>query len=504
MIQTAQPDFRALFEAAPGLYLVLDPDLRIVAASDSYLEATMTRREDILGRNIFDVFPDNPDDPAATGVANLRDSLERVRQRGLTDTMAVQKYDVRKPAEEGGPGAPHGSPEIVRRSRELQEANVQLRAANVAKDEFLSRMSHELRTPLAAVIGFSELLDLAGLDERHRQWVAQIHKAGRHLLDLVDEVLDISRIESGQLSISLEPVALAPLLQDALELMQPLAETRRVAVHPQENLSPHGYVFADAQRLKQVVINLISNAIKYNREGGEVRISVARQDGDCVRLSVEDTGAGIDEASVGKLFRPFERLNAAAAGIEGTGLGLSLSRTLIEAMGGTVGVASTPGVGTTFWVDLERCEPEAIRELSREEYARLEIRRYGEKRSLLYIEDTVTNVRLIEGILGRRPSIRLIPAMQGRLGLDLAREHEPSLILLDLHLPDLGGEEVLAELQADEKTRDIPVVILSADATKRQLEPLLAAGAKAYLTKPIGVRELLEVVDEYMADDAAD
>jgi signal transduction histidine kinase len=548
MMLGSEPDFRRLFEAAPGLYLVLDPDFRIVAASDAYLAATMTRREQILGRGIFDVFPDNPDDPEATGVANLRASLERVRQRGVVDTMAVQKYDVQRRAEEGGGfearyWSPVNSPvaddngrleyiihrvedvtgfvrlkeaneatsgeledrtqrmeaEIVRRSVELQDANARLRAASVAKDEFLSRMSHELRTPLAAVIGFSELLELAGLEEQQRRWTGQIHGAGKHLLSLVDEVLDISRIESGQLSISLEPIAVAPLLEDALELMRPLADSRTVTIHPPELPPRSGYVLADRQRLKQVLINLISNAIKYNRAAGDVRIAVDANSDKRVRISVEDTGTGIEPASLGKLFQPFERLDAAAAGIEGTGLGLALSRALVEAMGGELDVASRSGVGSTFWVELQRTEPEAVEKVSREEYALLEVRDYGGERTLLYIEDTVANVRLIEGIVGRRPSVRLIPAMLGQLGLELAREHRPSLVLLDLHLPDLTGLNVLEQLQADERTREIPVVILSADATKRQLEPLLAAGARAYLTKPIGVHDLLEVLDEFLA-----
>jgi signal transduction histidine kinase/CheY-like chemotaxis protein len=533
----AAPDFRALFEAAPGLYLVLDPGFSIVAVSDSYLAATMTRREEILGRGIFDVFPDNPDDPAATGVSNLRASLERVRLHCRADTMAVQKYDIRKPVEEGGGfEVRHWSPvnypvlderrqlryvihrvedvtefvrlqergseqeaEILRRSLELQETNKQLRAANEAKNEFLSRMSHELRTPLAAISGFGELLSLSELDDFKQQWVAMIRKACDHLAGLVNEVLDLSRIESGQLSMSPEPVALKPLLQDALDLMRPLASSRGVVIRRPTSSTEVGYVFADNQRLKQVLINLIANAIKFNREGGEVRISVAPAGADRVRIAVEDTGKGIDGESLGKLFVPFERLDAAADGVDGTGLGLALSRNLVEAMGGTLDASSVPGVGSTFWVELARGEPSAVREaVAAEPSPLLEVRPYAGERRLLYVEDTIANVRLIEEILRRRPSVKLLPAMLGQLGLELAREHRPHLILLDLHLPDLGGEEVLEQLRADEATRDIPVVVLSADATRRHLGRLLEVGARAYLTKPIGVRQLLEVVDQFM------
>jgi signal transduction histidine kinase len=531
-----EPDFRALFEGVPGLYLVLDPELRIVAASEAYLRATMTRREEIMGRGIFEVFPDNPDDPEATGVRNLSASLDRVRQRRVPDTMAVQKYDIKRPAEEGGGfeeryWSPKNTPvlgetgelayiihrvedvtefvrlsergteqeaEIYLRGQELQRLNKELESADRAKNEFLSRMSHELRTPLAAIMGFSELLALSDLDERRREWAGTILKAGQHLLKLVDEVLDISRIEAGELSLSVEAVPIAPLLDDAIELIEPLADGRRVEIHAPELAEGSGYVQGDNQRLKQVVINLLSNAVKYNREGGEVRIAVDGADSDRVRIGVSDTGPGIDRESLAKLFTPFERLDCGPQ-VQGTGLGLAVSRSLVEAMGGTLTVESTPGEGSTFTIELARGEPIAVAEAGTEERELIAERIYDGERRLLYIEDTVANVRLVEQILESRPSVRLLPAGMGRLGLELAAEHRPDLILLDLHLPDIGGEEVLARLRSDDRSREIPVVILSADATDRSRSPLLENGARAYLTKPIGVRNLLGVVDEYLA-----
>jgi signal transduction histidine kinase/ActR/RegA family two-component response regulator len=552
MAGRAAPDFRALFEAAPGLYLVLNPDFEIVAVSNAYLEATMTVREEILGRGIFDVFPDNPDDPEATGVNNLRASLERVRSRRVPDTMAVQQYDIQRPAEEGGGfevryWSPRNSPvldeykrltfiihrvedvtefvrlqerevrqealthelqertasmeaEILRRSHELQATNEQLRSANSAKNEFLSRMSHELRSPLGAIMGFGQLLAFDDIDEDHRHKVSMILKASDHLLAIVDEVLDISRVEEGSLSISAEVVAVQPLIDDALELMRPLAAGMEVVIRPPEVAGGNGYVFADNQRLKQVVINLIANAIKYNRQGGEVRILIEGSGSDRIRISVVDSGKGIEQSSLDKLFVPFERLDAATSGIDGTGLGLAVSRSLVEAMGGTIGAASKPGVGSVFFVELDQGEPLAIAEPESEDDALLAVRPYpGGERRLLYIEDTVANVQVIEGILERRPTVRLIPAMLGRLGIDLAREHRPHLVLLDLHLPDLPGERVLTELQADDVTRDIPVVILSADATRDRAQ-FIASGAYAYLTKPIDLRRLLDVLDRFLAD----
>jgi len=530
-------DFRALFEGAPGLYLVLDPELRIVAVSDAYLAATMTEREAILGRGIFDVFPDNPDDPAADGVRNLRASLERVRATRRPDAMAVQKYDIQRPESEGGGFEErHWSPlnapvldehgrlryvvhrvedvtafvraneqveqmelEIIQRSAQLQKANEQLRAADNAKNEFLSRMSHELRTPLAAIRGFGDLLTRADIGERHVEWAGLIVNASKHLAALVDDVLDLSRIESGTIAVHLEPVALIPLVEDAVQLALPLADSHRVQIRPPQDAGHRGiYVFADRQRLRQVVLNLLINAVKYNRELGTVDIRIESAEDDRVRVAIADTGRGMSEASLRKLFVPFERLDAGAAGIEGTGLGLALSRTLVLAMNGLIEVESELGTGSTFTLDLLRVRPTAV-DLPPEDAAP-QLHDYGVARRLLYVEDTYPNLRLVEEVLQSRPSIELITATDGQLGLALAREHRPDVILLDLHLPDLPGEEVLTRLRADEATRRIPVVILSADAT-RQREPLLAAGASAYLTKPIGVVQLLEVLDGILAVD---
>jgi signal transduction histidine kinase/ActR/RegA family two-component response regulator len=388
--------------------------------------------------------------------------------------------------------------EILLRSRELHEANTKLRAASKAKDEFLSRMSHELRTPLTSILGFSDLLRRSELDDEKRQWAEIVLKAGQHLLRLVDDLLDLSKIEADQLSLSAEPLPLQPLLEQALELMQPVAEAHEIALHPPRVALDSGWVVADSRRLQQVLLNLISNAVKYNREGGDVRIDVIRSAPERIRITVEDTGAGIDEVSLAKLFQPFERLGAAAAGIEGTGLGLAVSRRLVEAMGGRLDVSSTVGVGSRFHIELLRTEPAAVTDLTAEDGAALARRSYAQERRLLYIEDTVANVRLIESIVDRRPSIQLVPAMLGQLGLDLARDLKPDLIVLDLHLPDLSGEQVFAALQAGPSTREIPVVILSADATAQQRDRMLEAGAHAYLTKPIAVMRFLEVLDEVL------
>jgi signal transduction histidine kinase/ActR/RegA family two-component response regulator len=540
---SGEPDFKALFEHAPALFMVLDADLNIIAFSDAYLAATRITREETIGRFIFDVFPDNPEDEDATGVGNLTRSLDRVRRERVADTMAVQKYDIpipEKPGEferrhwsctntpildgsgavtaiihraedvtafvehfdrddasgNGGGGAAQA--EILRRSADLGAMNRQLEAAGQAKNAFLSHMSHELRTPLAAVLGFSELLTLADLQPEHHEWSTSILKAGRHLLDLVNEVLDLSRLESGDLGISMEPIALDPIVADAYDLVGPLAAARGITLNTPQVSVGSGYIIADTQRLKQVLVNLLSNAVKYNRDGGEVSVHVEPIYPDSIGIEVTDTGRGITEEQIARLFRPFERLDAATTGVEGVGLGLALSRTLVENMGGALVCRSVVGEGSTFSIQLQRGEPVAVDAESDDDRDVLVPVDYDEPRTLLYIEDTVANVRLIEDILRARPSVKLLPAMLGSLGLDLARENQPDLILLDLHLPDHDGDYVLGQLKADERTAGIPVVMLSADATGNAAEPLLAAGAVAYLTKPIGVRELLALVDQQL------
>ena len=501
------PDFRALFEAAPGLYLVLDPTFSIVAVSDAYLAATMTVREEIVGRGIFDVFPDNPEDPEATGERNLRSSLERVLNTRAADTMAVQKYDIRRPADQGGGfevryWSPRNSPVLdgdggVRYIIHRVEDVTELVRVRKRENEFLANVSHELRNPLAAITGFSELLARSALEDQQHEWAEVLVRASQQLSRLVDEILQLSYIDSGNLVIAPEPVELGPLLGQVLELMTPLAEQHGVELRPVSEAQEGGYAHADRHRLKQVMTNLVSNAIKYNRADGEVRVVVTGAENGRIGIEVSDTGKGLGSDSIAKLFAPFERLEASAAGIEGTGLGLAISRRLVEAMGGRIGVRSTPGVGSTFWIDLPttgtsraEAEPDAPRPMHVEHYS-------GQRR-LLYIDDTEANIRLVRAILEHRPSIELIPALAGNVGLDLAREHRPDLILLDLHLPDLTGDAVLAHLKADERTRHIPVVFFTADITSEQQKAALEAGADGYLTKPLTAPTLLDTVDRHL------
>jgi len=385
---------------------------------------------------------------------------------------------------------------------ELETARAAADAANHSKSEFLSRMSHELRTPLNGVLGFAQLLDLGDLTDDQRESVGVILKGGNHLLKLINDVLDISRIETGDLAMSLEAVELTVLLADVLDLMRPLAAQRCIELVGDRQGGCSGYVFADRHRLKQILLNLLSNGIKYNRDGGTVAVSCERPSATRLRIKVSDTGPGIPSEQLGLLFVPFERLGADRTPVEGVGVGLALSRQLAQAMGGTIDVHTLVGQGSTFWIEL------ALVEGPVERYERLDRGTTSPpaepppevQHVVLYIEDNVANLKLVQNLIAHRPGVKIISAIQGRLGLDLAREHHPILILLDLHLPDIGGDQVLQQLRDDPATTSIPVVVLSADATPGQVQRLLSAGASAYLTKPFDVRELLRIIDDILAD----
>jgi len=391
---------------------------------------------------------------------------------------------------------------VEQRTRAMHQAQLAAEAANQSKSEFLSRMSHELRTPLNAVLGFSQLLELDQLTPDQDQAVSQITRGGRHLLDLINEILDISQIETGKLTLSPEAVNVREVVAESVDLVRPLANERGVHLLGGELGACDQHVFADRQRIKQILLNLLGNGIKYNRDGGTVSISCSQPTPGRLRIQVTDTGPGIPKEQFGLLFTPFERLGAEQSTIEGTGIGLALSRRLAEVMGGTVDVESTIGRGSTFYVEFPIVEAPLQRVERLDELGAHPVVSTvddAERPSVLHIEDNLSNIKLIERVLAQRPGMNLIPAMQGRLGLELARQHRPVLILLDLNLADVAGEDVLHMLRDDPSTAGIPVAIVSADAMPRQVQRMLAAGATAYLTKPIDVRELLDLVDKALA-----
>ncbi len=379
-----------------------------------------------------------------------------------------------------------------RRAQEAERAaNERVDAGSRAKTEFLSRMSHELRTPLNAVLGFAQLLALDALRPTQRESVDYILRAGELLVAQVDDALDIARIEADDLSVSLEPVDVGALLTECVQLIAPMAAGHAIQIVPPPRPVTEVYAHADAQRLKQVVLNVLTNAVKYNRPHGtvalELNVSAPR-----VIISITDCGRGIDPECIDRLFTPFERLGAEDSNVPGTGLGLALSRQLAELMGGTITAESELGTGTAFHIDLAlTTPPHGDSESGSGEGGGIEA-----TGTVLYIEDNLANLTLVERILERAAKVELISAMQGTLGLELARTHQPDLILLDLHLPDMSGEDVATALRANDETRDIPIVILSGAAHPAQRRRLLEQGVHAYLTKPYKVAEMIELVEQ--------
>jgi PAS domain S-box-containing protein len=508
-----QRELTAITAASPDVIAVVSADLRVAFVSEAVAGLTGRRASDAVG-GVIGGFLHDDDRPllvdavraVMTGAAE--DFTIRVRTRHVSGRWLLLEAHGRPLL--GDDGAPVAAVAVFRDISDriaLESALVEARdvadAASRAKSEFLSRMSHELRTPLNVVLGFTQLLQMEKLSEEQGSWVDQVLRAGRHLLDLINEVLDIARIESGALALSPEPVSLRDVVGDTVESMRPIAAASDISIDfliEGDDL----FVQADRQRLKQVLINLLANAVKYNRPHGSVLVTSKLRGDETTEIRVSDTGVGIAAEHIERLFVPFDRLGAEQSAIEGTGVGLPLSLRLVQAMEGDLAVESTPGEGSTFTVVLPTSrEPRdldddaAIADAERQIALDDDLRAHG---TLLYIEDNLTNLHLMQRVVARRPGIRLLHAPQGRMGLELARTRHADLVLLDLHLPDMSGMEVLGQLRADPATSNVPVYIVSADATAGQVLRMRSAGAVGYLTKPLDIRRVLGLLDAILED----
>jgi signal transduction histidine kinase/AmiR/NasT family two-component response regulator len=384
------------------------------------------------------------------------------------------------------------------KNAELESARFVAERANLAKSAFLSGMSHELRTPLSAILGFAQLIESGSPQPTlsQKRSIDQILKAGWYLLDLINEILDLALIESGKLSLSMEPVSLAEVMYECEAMVEPQALRRGVSVAFGCCEFPY-FVRADRTRVKQILINLLSNAIKYNKVGGAVSVECVSNSPESIRISVQDTGAGLAPEQLAQLFQPFNRLGQKASVEEGTGIGLVVCKRLVELMGGVIGVDSTVGQGCVFWIELELISgPVATAHAA--EPARVvqtQVRGDAPLHTVLYVEDNPANLMLVEDLVARRPDILLLSARDGKRGIEIARASLPDVSLMDINLPGISGIKALRILAEDPATAHIPVVALSANAIPRDIEKGLQAGFFRYLTKPIKVNEFMDTLN---------
>ena len=512
-LRWTESSFRLMVDSVSDYAIVmLDPDGRVASWNTGAQRIKGYSADEILGRHFSTFYPADDvesgkpqrDIDAVTASGRHEDEGWRVRKDGSLFWANIVFTSIRDHA-----GELRGFAKLTRDLTErnkveaiLTNARAVAETANLAKSDFLSSMSHELRSPLNAILGFAQLMEseLPAPTPSQSESIIQILNAGWYLLELINEVLDLATIESGKLSMSLEPVLLNDLLLECHSMVEPLAQRRNLRMLFPRSDAPY-CVNADRTRIKQVLINLLSNAIKYNTPGGTVAVDCsANTASGRVRITVTDTGAGLAPEKVAQLFQPFNRLGQETGGVEGTGIGLVVSKRLVELMTGIIGVESTVGKGSTFWVELPSTAPltmPASIDLT-PSIESLDVAPEG-VRTLLYVEDNPANLTLVERLIARRSDVRLLSAVEGIRGVALARQHLPDVILMDINLSGMSGIEALKILREDKTTAHIPVIALSANAMPRDIQKGLDAGFFRYLTKPIKVTEFMTALNVALA-----
>jgi PAS domain S-box-containing protein len=502
---------RSLIESNIDALMTTDPLGIISDVNQQMVALTGHARDELIGTPFKNYFTDPARAEAAIKLVlsekKVTDYELTARTRNGEETVvsynAATFYD-RDGKLQGVFAAARDITERKRLDQVLQDKNAELESArfvaekaNLAKSEFLSSMSHELRTPLNAILGFAQLLEAGSPPPTAAQIVRlhQIIKAGWYLLELINQILDLAVIESGKLSLSREPVSLIDVMRECQAMIEPQAQQRDIHIDflPFDNT---WFANADRTRVKQVLINLLTNAIKYNREHGTVGVKCTASTSERIRISIKDSGAGLPPEKLAQLFQPFNRLGQEAGTEEGTGIGLVVTKQLVELMGGTIGVESTVGVGSEFWVELiQDVTPQLAAGNTMAAELAPQAQGSAALRTLLYVEDNPANLMLVKQIIEGHPHMRMLSASDGNLGMALARAHLPDVILMDINLPGISGFQVLKILREDPATAHIPVLAISANAMPRDIEKGLEAGFFRYLTKPIKVNEFMEALD---------
>jgi PAS domain S-box-containing protein len=512
---------RSLIESNIDAIMTTDPSGTITDVNKQMEVLTGCTRDELIGAPFKNYFTDPERAEAAIKLVLSEKKVTNyeLTARARDDKETVVSYNAttfydRDRTLQGVFAAARDITERKRLDQVLQEKNVELESArsvaekaNLAKSEFLSSMSHELRSPLNAILGFAQLMDsdTPPATRAQKESIAQILQGGWHLLTLINEILDLAKVESGHLSMSREPVSLAEVTRECQAMIEPQAQQRGIHMtFPQFDI-PY-FVQADRTRVKQVLINLLSNAIKYNQPGGAVVVDCTTSTPERTRIGVKDTGAGLHPEQLAQLFQPFNRLGQEAGGEEGTGIGLVMAKRLVELMGGVIGVESTVGVGSVFWFELiSVARPHlSIEGGGAAALAQPRVPCAARLHTLLYVEDNAANLKLVEQIIARRPNIRLLTAVNGNGGIEVARASLPDVILMDINLPGISGIQALKILRADPATAHIPVLAISANAMPRDMKKGLDAGFFRYLTKPIVVDEFMDALGTALEFSAAD